>query len=259
MTKSLFIGRFQPLHMAHINIIKKLLEDGKTVVVGVRNKNKTDKNNPFTYHQRHNMIRAVFPYEEEVEIIPLPDIKEVVHGRNPGWSIREIKVDQSSIHISATKLRGGIIIWLTGNSGSGKTTLSNALRHMFPSMINLDGDEMRATISTSEGFDYEDRKLHNERVARLAGLLRDQGHFVVVSLICPYQSIREAVTEIAGPIHWVHVERPSNDWRADEHKAKHDFRPFEKPPKGEYITVNSDKATAHENANKIMKIIMKRL
>jgi len=259
MAKSLYIGRFQPLHGAHIKIINRLLEEDREVVIGIRTTYKQTKDNPYNFHQRYNMIRRVFPDESKVEIIPLPDITEVVYGRTPGWKLREIVLEEGHQHVSATKLRGGFLIWLTGNSGSGKTELANELRHWFPSLINLDGDEMRHTISTEEGFSYDDRKGHNERVARLAGLLRDQGHIVVVSVICPYQDIRGSVEEIAGPVHWVFIDRPSNDWLADEKRAGRGYRPYEKPTDESYIYVDSDINSPQRNAEIVFNKIMKRL
>ena len=77
-----------------------------------------------------------------------------------------------------------IVIWITGDRGSGKTTLARELCEKMGA-INLDGDEMRISISKELGFSDKDRIENNLRIARLAKVLSDQGHDVVVSTICP--------------------------------------------------------------------------
>ena len=99
-----------------------------------------------------------------------------------------------------------MIVWLTGNSGSGKSTLTKNMIRSFPHAIILDGDEMRETISVGLGFSKEDREEHNLRVARLAKLFSDANHLVLVSVITPYESLREKISTIANPI-WVYVTR----------------------------------------------------
>ena len=65
--------------------------------------------------------------------------------------------------------------------------------------INLDGDSMRASISTDLGFSDEDRFTHNIRVAKLAKVLEEQGFDVVVSTICPdVNNLRDEVYWVTG-------------------------------------------------------------
>jgi len=79
------------------------------------------------------------------------------------------------------------IIWLTDPSGAGKTTLAKALLDEIP-CVNLDGNEMRNSISRGAGFSRKDRGEHNLRVARLAKVLSEQ-MTVVVSVIAPVKVI----------------------------------------------------------------------
>jgi len=62
--RGLFIGRFQPLHNGHLEVIKKALEevDELAVVIGSTQKFYT-KDDPFTADERENMIRAAFRKE----------------------------------------------------------------------------------------------------------------------------------------------------------------------------------------------------
>lgn len=120
------------------------------------------------------------------------------------------------------------IIWLTGNSGAGKTTLAyGAQRHFrdrasaLPPIIILDGDEMRASISTAETLSAADRRSHNLRVARLASVLQAQGFLVVIAVIAPFRSVRREIDTICRP-QWIYVERtgldaPDRPYEAPEH------------------------------------------
>ena len=97
-----------------------------------------------------------------------------------------------------------MIIWVTGNSGAGKTFLADTL----VDFIKLDGDDVRKIWKL--GFTKEDRFENNKRVARLAQLLHKQGFNVVVSVICPFQEIRDWVTEKINP-YWIYIEHENND------------------------------------------------
>jgi len=81
-----------------------------------------------------------------------------------------------------------MIWWIYGESGSGKTTLAKKLQG-----IHLDADEIRPAISEDLGYSPADRRKNNLRIARLAKLLSDQGHDVIVSTICPYEDLRDQV------------------------------------------------------------------
>lgn len=108
------------------------------------------------------------------------------------------------------------ILWLTGNTGAGKTTLATGLERYWNDrdsrhpwcrrVLVLDGDEMRATVSLDETLSATDRRAHNLRVARLAGLMQKKGFLVVVAVIAPYQSVRKEIDAICGPL-WIYVKR----------------------------------------------------
>lgn len=81
-----------------------------------------------------------------------------------------------------------MIWWVYGDSGAGKSTLAKKIGG-----IHLDGDEMRDTICKDLDMSPEGRRESNVRIARLAKLLSDKGHDVVVSTICPYEELRKEV------------------------------------------------------------------
>lgn len=107
MKYSLMIGRFQPFHDGHEALVRKLLAEGKNVCIGIRD-TKVDSDNPHPVMKRYEMIMERFAGEKArgiVEIAILPDIEEVVYGRNVGWGMREIRLDEETEAISATKIR----------------------------------------------------------------------------------------------------------------------------------------------------------
>jgi adenylylsulfate kinase-like enzyme len=112
-----------------------------------------------------------------------------------------------------------MIVWLTGNSGAGKTTLAKRFASE-NGWIMLDGDEMRQSISVGAGFSKQDREEHNLRVARLAKVLDEQGFYVIVSVIAPFQSTRDKITSVIPDCKWIYIKR----------LQKHDKdRPYEAP------------------------------
>lgn len=73
---SVFIGRFQPLHQTHLEIIKYGLKisDRLIIVVGSCNAAPTTKN-PFTFEERRAMIMACLQPDEVVRthVVPVRD------------------------------------------------------------------------------------------------------------------------------------------------------------------------------------------
>ena len=100
---SMVIGRFQPFHDGHAALIQHLLDEGKDVCVAIRD-TKVGEDNPYTAVERVSMIAERFPL---VSIIVIPDVEEVVHGRKPGWSVREVRLDEEVEAISGTRIRNG--------------------------------------------------------------------------------------------------------------------------------------------------------
>jgi nicotinamide-nucleotide adenylyltransferase len=56
---SLLIGRFQPLHEGHIQLVKILLSEGRKVVIGLRD-GQISPVNPYSVEERTQMFRDKF-------------------------------------------------------------------------------------------------------------------------------------------------------------------------------------------------------
>lgn len=105
----------------------------------------------------------------------------------------------------------GVVLWFTGLSGAGKTTIARNLlalcrsRGILP--VLLDGDEIRA-VTGQTGFNEAARKAHNLQVGQLAALFESQGHLVIVSLISPYEDVRQQVRKLCRNFIEIFVDTP---------------------------------------------------
>ena len=109
---AIFVGRYQPYHFGHIELIKQKLNEGIPVLIMVRNI-KPDEKNPFTTEQTVNMIKKYHSSQgDDVEVMVIPDIESVNYGRGVGYEINEYQPPKNSevMFISATKIRESIKI-----------------------------------------------------------------------------------------------------------------------------------------------------
>ncbi|MCI4349048.1 MAG: adenylyl-sulfate kinase [Thermoplasmata archaeon] len=96
----------------------------------------------------------------------------------------------------------GFVVWLEGLPGAGKSTLGRNVaaelsrRGLRPEI--LDGEEVRKTFFPELGFSRKDREAQARRVSRLARLLADHGTAVVVAMITPYETSRQAARAAFG-------------------------------------------------------------
>ena len=79
MKTALFIGRFQPLHKAHLSDIMLALKEYDKIIIAVgSSQDSNTKENPFTFEERKGMIdkallaNHISPYE----IVAVPDIND---------------------------------------------------------------------------------------------------------------------------------------------------------------------------------------
>lgn len=246
MSRSLFIGRWQPFHDGHKALIGSVLDEGGKVVIAVRD-TPISESNPYSIKERIAHIKKKYKGNKDVEVIGIPDIKEVCYGRDVGWSVRRIRLGNDIEKISATKIRNSQkrIIWLTGNVGAGKTSLAYLLKERLNAVV-LDGDELRATISADLGFSREDRDEHNMRVAGLAKILNSQNLNVVVAVIAPFKKTRAKITKMINP-YWIYIKGG---------RLSSKDMPYEIPQKPN-ITVDSSKESLLKSLDKIVKEVGK--
>lgn len=104
---SLFIGRWQPLHLGHKELFRQVINEGGKVLVAIR-EGEVNEKNPFSPFQVMSNIFEEMKDEIEMnklKVIIIPDICSVEFGRGVGYDIIE-HIPPPEIHdISATKIR----------------------------------------------------------------------------------------------------------------------------------------------------------
>lgn len=132
----------------------------------------------------------------------------------------------------------------------------------------LDGDEIRNVIKLT-GFDEDSRKKHNLNVGYMASLLEAQGSIVIVSLISPYDDIRNKIREMCKNFIEVYVstdikvcmERDSKGLYAKAIKGEiKDFTGISAPyfpPQHPEVTVDTGALSIRECVNKIYSAFKK--
>jgi len=134
MKTALFIGRFQPFHIAHLSDIKLALNECDKVIIAVGSSQESGiKLNPFSYEEREKMIENTLRSEKilNYDIVPVPDINndktwvdhvkkiiprfDLVYTGNDFteklFNEKDIKVRKIELipHINATEIRKRIL------------------------------------------------------------------------------------------------------------------------------------------------------
>jgi len=105
---AIFIGRYQPYHYGHINLIEQKLKQGIPALIMVRDIN-PDEKNPFTTEQTVSMIKKYHESKgDDVKVMIIPDIESVNYGRGVGYEINEYTPPVDISFISATNIRNSI-------------------------------------------------------------------------------------------------------------------------------------------------------
>jgi nicotinamide mononucleotide adenylyltransferase len=104
---SMFIGRWQPWHDGHRWLIDQRLNQGKNVLICIRDI-APDEKNPFTAQEVERNIKNelwTLLSDERVKVMIIPDIESVNFGRGVGYDIIEHIPPTEVSEISATKIR----------------------------------------------------------------------------------------------------------------------------------------------------------
>jgi nicotinamide mononucleotide adenylyltransferase len=107
MKYSMFIGRWQPWHDGHRWLIDQRLNEGKNILICVREVSKDDSNpyNPEDVKTNVEKELKDLIQAEKVKVIIIPDIESVNYGRGVGYDIIEHVPPSQIGEISATKIR----------------------------------------------------------------------------------------------------------------------------------------------------------
>ena len=108
MRYNLFIGRYQSPHKGHMQIFNTFLEEGKPILIAIRDI-EPDNSNPLFAHEVRDLWESVYRDNPLVKVIIIPDIASVNYGRGVGYEVNEIKVPDAIANISATDIRQQIM------------------------------------------------------------------------------------------------------------------------------------------------------
>jgi nicotinamide mononucleotide adenylyltransferase len=104
---SMFIGRWQPWHPGHRWLIDQRLNDGKNVLICIRDVEPNEKQ-PWTAQEvLVNISKELDDLIQEgrIKIIIIPDIESINYGRGVGYEVIEHIPPEDIKEISATKIR----------------------------------------------------------------------------------------------------------------------------------------------------------
>jgi len=105
---AIFIGRFQPPHKGHIELMDQKLKDNIPILIMVRDI-EPDEKNPLTTNQTIFLLEKYYSTKNvDVTIMSIPDIESVNFGRGVGYEINEYIPPKDVASISATGIRNCI-------------------------------------------------------------------------------------------------------------------------------------------------------
>lgn len=79
MKRGLFVGRFQPFHLGHLQDVKNALKEVDELVIGIGSSNESNtKENPFTAEERIEMVDLALPANEigNYTVFLIPDLHD---------------------------------------------------------------------------------------------------------------------------------------------------------------------------------------
>ena len=104
---AMFCGRFQPLHESHQALFQRALDNGKNLLICIRDGEVNEKN-PFTAEEVKKTVEdtyALLVNSGIVKVMVIPDICSVEFGRGVGYDIIEHIPPTEIGEVSATKIR----------------------------------------------------------------------------------------------------------------------------------------------------------
>lgn len=104
---AMFVGRWQPLHSSHQALFQRALDEGKNLLICIRDGEVNEKN-PFTAEEVKRNIEDVYALlvnSKIIKVMIIPDICSVEFGRGVGYDIIEHIPPTEIADVSATKIR----------------------------------------------------------------------------------------------------------------------------------------------------------
>lgn len=103
---ALFVGRYQPFHTGHQHLIEEGLRRVGQACVAVRDTHGIGDTNPLPFFAVKQRIEAALSaYIGLFVVVPVPNITHVFYGRDVGYVVERITLDEAVEAVSATQLR----------------------------------------------------------------------------------------------------------------------------------------------------------
>lgn len=150
-----------------------------------------------------------------------------------------------------------MIYWFTGQPGHGKTVLAKALKEYLESnfqtkenkVFHVDGDDLR-DLTENKDYSRKGREANIERAQNIAQYLNNKGYDVVVSLVAPYENIRQSFKDRLGnDISEFYVY--TSEIRGREHFHSDEYE----QPKKDFLSVDTTSTTVESSLKEIINYL----
>lgn len=159
--KTVFLGRFQPMHRGHKQVIEDhMSEENFAVVIGSAGKKREEKN-PLNAEEREELIKSCFP---DVEILHLKD-RDEDEGGNEQW-LNDLEGLGAEQVISQNDLVKELI---TGRKG-----LELVEQELYDPEI-YSGTEVRRRIRSGEEWRYLVPECSEDTLENFLEVIKDSG------------------------------------------------------------------------------------
>lgn len=101
---TLMLGRYQPWHEGHHALYEEAGKRTDQVLLGVRDTYNTSEKDPLTFNEVKDYI-AKDPVMDDALVLKLPNITNIVYGRDVGYKIEQVSLGADIESISATQKR----------------------------------------------------------------------------------------------------------------------------------------------------------
>jgi nicotinamide mononucleotide adenylyltransferase len=98
------LGRYQPWHEGHHALYNEAGKRTDQVMLGIRNTHGTSEKDPLSFDEVKSFIDKD-PAMKGAMVVRLPNITNIVYGRDVGYKIEQVKLEDSIEAISATQKR----------------------------------------------------------------------------------------------------------------------------------------------------------
>ena len=101
---TLMLGRYQPWHEGHHALYEEAGKRTSQVLLGVRNTYMTSEKDPLNFDQVKSYI-AKDSFMDDAMVLRMPNITNIVYGRDVGYKIEQVDLGATIHAISATEKR----------------------------------------------------------------------------------------------------------------------------------------------------------